>query len=167
LAAFIGHPALRTMGVVLPPSRIVLAARVWHVKYGLSAVQLTPLLWDGIDRDRSLKRKTYGPLKGGGVWIGTPSADEEVVIAEGLESVLSALIILERRCGVATLGPNFHGLTIPSCVKRLRIAADNDETGRGSAERAAKVWRAHGLYVQVSMPDNEGEDFNDVLRRRT
>jgi len=43
------------------------------------------------------------------------------------------------------------------------IAADNDETGRGAAECAAKLWRERGLRVRISVPDKEGQDFNDVL----
>jgi len=100
LGAFIGHPALRS-------TAIQLVARVWHVQYGLSAVQYTFLEWDGSDRDRAEGRKTVGVLKGGGVWIGAPKPDEWCVVAEGLETLLSAMILLKVQCGVACLGTNF------------------------------------------------------------
>ena len=78
--------------------------------------------------------------------------------------VLSAMLLLDIKCGAAVLGPNLKGLVLPSCAQRIHIAADNDETGRGAANCAAKQWRNAGLRVRVSMPDEEGWDFNDVLR---
>jgi Toprim domain len=160
LEAFIGHPALR----FIPCS---LAARVWHVNHGVTAIQYTYLRFysgpDDIIVDPQLRRKTEGVLSGGGVWIGAPTAEEEVVVAEGLETCLSAMLILNLKCGVAVLGPNLKNLVLPKVVRRVHIAADNDETGRGASACAAKQWRERGLRVRMSVPDREGEDFNDVL----
>jgi hypothetical protein len=140
-------------------------ARVWHVQYGLSAIQYTWLEWDGSDRDRAEGRKTVGVLKGGGVWIGTPKPDEWCVVGEGLETVLSAMILLKVQCGVACLGTNFKDLVLPSSVRRILIAVDNDERGRDTSTFAAKEWRKQGLNVRTAMPNKEGNDFNDVLCR--
>jgi hypothetical protein len=112
------------------------------------------------------KRETEGVLKGGAVWINAPSPYEYMVVAEGLETCLSAMKLLNLRCGAAVLGPNLKGLVLPRSARRIHIAADNDETGRGAAKCAAELWRTKGLIVRVSMPDKEGEDFNDVLRAR-
>jgi hypothetical protein len=158
LTAFIGHPALRCTSSQL-------MARVWHVHYGVSAVQWTWLNEDGSDRDRERKpgRVTFGVLKGGAVWVGAPVPNEWCVVAEGLETCLSAMIILGIKCGAAVLGPNLKGLVLPRGVRRLHIAADNDDTGRGASACAARKWRGQGIQVSVSMPDVEGADFNDVL----
>jgi hypothetical protein len=170
LESFISHPALRTYNEGMfrySPGRYrsVLGARVWHVEHGLCAVQLTYLDFDGSDRDRELEpgRKTFGPRKGGAVWIGAPKPDEEVVVGEGLENVLSAMLLLKLRCGAAVLGPDFKNLVLPRAAKCIRIAADNDDTGRGASDCARKLWCRRGIKVRVSMPDKEGEDFNDVL----
>jgi hypothetical protein len=157
LEAFIGHPALRQCGSML-------FARVWHVQHGLSAVQKTLLTWEGTDRDRSEHRITVGVLKGGGVWIGAPKPDEWCVIAEGLETMLSALLLFEQRCGVAVLGSHFKDLVLPSSTRKILVAVDNDETGRETSSYAIKSWRSAGLTVRSAMPNKEGEDFNDVLR---
>jgi hypothetical protein len=149
-----------------------LLARVWHVQYGLSAIQWTWPEWEWVGSDHTKcyvtgaakNRETRGVLKGGAVWLGSPSADAEIVVGEGLESVLSAMILLDLKCGAAVLGPNLKGLVLPSSATRVHIAADNDETGRGAANCVAKQWRNAGLRVRVSMPDEEGWDFNDVLR---
>jgi hypothetical protein len=80
----------------------LLAARAWHVNHGLSAVQFTFLQWDGSDRERELSpaRLTHGPSRGAAVWIGAPRPDEEFVVAEGLETCLSA------RFGPRTAAPH-------------------------------------------------------------
>jgi len=166
LASFTNHTALRT------PGGAVFLARVFHVEYGISAIQWT---WPEIGYDenrgdyltgKAEKRETEGVLKGGAVWINAPQADEPVVIAEGLETLLSAMKLLNLKCGAAVLGPNLKGLVLPQNVRRVLIAADNDETGRGAAECAAKVWRERGLRVRISYPEIVGKDFNDVLMGR-
>jgi putative DNA primase/helicase len=135
------------------------------VDHGLSAVQMTWMDQLGTDRDRSEPRKTLGVLSGGAVWINAPRPEEEFVVGEGVETVLSAMLLLDLRCGAATLGPNFKALVLPRSARQVHIAADNDETGRGASEHAKRVWRSQGLKVRISMPDKEGEDFNDVWLR--
>jgi hypothetical protein len=166
LESFIGHPALRRHRV----NYSILIARVWNVQYGFTAVQLTFLQWDdqfNVTRDKGQNRKTIGPLKGGAVWIGRPREGEEVVVAEGIETVLSAMLLMDLKCGAAVLGvDNMRSLILPRDVRKVLIAADNDETGRGAASHTARLWRGQGLQVRVSVPDIEGEDFNDVLLRK-
>jgi hypothetical protein len=159
LETFIGQPALRTNGSEL-------ISRVWHVQHGLSAVQYTLLLMDGSDRDRSVKRRTIGPRSGGAVWIEAPCPDEEFVVAEGLETCLSAMLILKCRCGAAVLGPNLAGLILPPTARKIHIAADNDETGIPAAQHAQDVWVGRGLCVRISHPATEGWDFNNELLGR-
>jgi hypothetical protein len=156
LAQFIGHPALKSGGSTL-------LSRVWNVRHGLSAVQHTYINYDGT-RDKSQDRKTVGVMKGGAVWLGSPQPDEWVVVGEGLETVMSAMLLFGCKCGAAVLGPNLKSVILPRAANRLWIAADNDETGRPAAEAACTHWRLHrGCKVRVSVPDKEGADFNDVL----
>jgi hypothetical protein len=169
LGAFISHPALRAGRRLHEASDKVwpiLATRLWHVDHGYSGYQITFLEHDKPDRARAIEpgRMTHGVLKGAAVWIGAP--DEEIVVAEGLESLLSALLLLNCRCGAAALGPHLSDIVLPASAQRLHIAADNDDTGRGAAKLAVQVWRKRELSVRVSTPDVEGEDFNDLLRRR-
>ena len=170
LDSFVGHRALRCMGTRHPSGMpcLVLAARLIHVNFGICAVQCTYLKWDGSDRDRELEpgRQTCGSMKGGAVWVGRPQLHEEVVVAEGLESCLSAMLLMNLKCGAAVCGPHMKDLVLPRNVRYAHIAADNDETGRGAAGCAAKLWRNRGLKVRVSVPDIVGEDFNDVWLRK-
>jgi hypothetical protein len=172
LGSFIGLKCLRSADAMqhrpTEEWRPALIARIYHVHYGISALQVTYLKWDGSDRERSfgdLGRMTFGAQKGGAVWIGYPQPNDEVVIAEGLETLLSAMKLLNLRHGAAALGAWTHmqELVFPSSVQKVCIAADNDEAGHEVAKRAPKLWRKRGLTVRVVMPDKAGEDFNDVL----
>jgi hypothetical protein len=170
LAAFIGHPALRYVGVFLwGHPTIALVSRVLHLRHGLSAVQFTPLCWDEDKstycRNKELRRKTDGVRKGGAVWINNPKPDEELVVAEGLETCLSAMLILKLRCGAAVLGKDFSNLVLPRVTRKICIAVDNDESGRAAASHSVERLRARGLSVRMMMPEKEGDDFNDVLVR--
>ena len=51
-------------------------------------------------------------------------------------------------------------------TRRIHIAVDNDEVGRSVASHALHVWQSQGLSVRASMPEREGDDFNDELLRR-
>jgi putative DNA primase/helicase len=56
-------------------------------------------------------------------------------------------------------------LDLPNDVRRIVIAADNDENGVGqrAALSARERWTAEGRMVRILLPPNAGEDFNDVL----
>jgi hypothetical protein len=160
LGAFIGHPALplRCLGLTL-------MACATHAQCGITAVQHTTLLFDGSDRDRS-EHRTRGVRRGGAVWIGDPNPDEWFVVAEGLETMMSAMLILGLKCGAAILGKDFKNLVLPVGARLPHIAADSNETGIMAAEVAAKLWQAHGLKVRMSAPEKANSDFNDMLLGR-
>jgi Toprim domain len=165
LGRFIGHPSLRRHKFF----GATLVTRVWHAEHGFNGVQVTPIeLWgDPPCRDKSEGRKTHALLKGAGAWFNAPKEDEWMVVAEGLETLLSAMIIFDVRCGCAVLGPNLAGLVLPKTARRIIIAADNDQTGNGASYHAKVVFRSRGLQVRVAIPDMISgmtkTDFNDVL----
>jgi hypothetical protein len=111
-----------------------------------------------------------GRTAGGGVWIGgVTDPTTEFVVAEGIESLLSALRIFNASAGCAALSElGVRRLILPPEVRRVRIFADNDELGQGlaAAREAWRRWRDEGRKVAVSIADRVGEDANDVLRRR-
>jgi putative DNA primase/helicase len=106
----------------------------------------------------------------GGVWFGEPDPEREFLVAEGIESLLSALRIFSASAGCAALSAmGVSRLILPQEVRRVRVFADNDQFGRGlsAAREAYRRWRAEGREVAVSIADRVGEDANDVLKRRT
>ena len=107
-------------------------------------------------------------VAGVGVWLGDLPADE-LVVAEGIESALAAMLLYGAAAGCAALSaPGLAALILPASVRRVRVCADHDAHGRGlvAAHAAYRRWREEGRAVVVSMPNAVGDDMNDVLMRR-
>jgi putative DNA primase/helicase len=110
-----------------------------------------------------------GACPTGGVWFGTPSPDSEFIVAEGIESALSAMRLYGAEAGCAALSDNgIRFLELPRTARAVRIFADNDELGQGvaAATEAGRRWKAEGRTVAVTMATEVGEDANDVWMRR-
>jgi putative DNA primase/helicase len=110
-----------------------------------------------------------GRTSGGAVWFGQAHLDQEFVVAEGIESALSALRIYGVKAGCAALSAGgIRQLVLPVAAQKVRIFADNDELGQSiaAARDAARRWRAEGRVVAATMSEGTGEDANDVLLRR-
>jgi putative DNA primase/helicase len=111
---------------------------------------------------------------GGGVWFGASTGSVtdpnlEFIVAEGIESTLSAMRIYGAAAGCAALSAlGIERLILPPAIRRVRIFADRDELGQGfaAATIAARRWTAEGRKVVVSHAREVGEDANDVLLRR-
>ena len=110
---------------------------------------------------------TLGQLRHGGVWL-TPFAEigEQLAVAEGIETALSVMQITKLPT-VATLSAAvLRSFRWPPQIRRLWIAADNDEAGLKAArvllERALRA----GLEAQIKIPAAGKNDFNDLLRAR-
>ena len=85
-------------------------------------------------------------------------------MAEGVETAL-AFTVLEALPTWATLGTaGLAAFQPPPGVRRLVIAADNDENEAGLRAARALAERVRvRLDVQICMPPEPGQDFNDVL----
>ena len=107
---------------------------------------------------------------GGGVWFGEADSNREFIVAEGIESTLSAMRVFDVTAGCAALSEiGIRRLILPSTARRVRIFADHDELGQGlaAAREAGRRWLAEGRAVAVSISPTVGEDANDVwLRKR-
>ncbi len=150
-----------------------LVCLVEHVHRGILGVHTIRLCQGGRckaaqqDRGRKSLYRRYGLLDGGGVWLGTPGG--ELVVGEGLETTLSAMVLLDRSWGVAALGAaGMTRLDLPDSAECVCIAADNDADGNGQEQAAAAQarWVREGHTVRVATPDQPDIDFNDILVRR-
>jgi putative DNA primase/helicase len=107
---------------------------------------------------------------GAGVWFTGLNSKTELVVAEGIESALSAARLYDAGACVATLST--HGmrtLLLPPAMRwPVRIFADNDRAGHGlaAARDLYRRLRSGGREVVVTMPDKVGEDANDVWVRK-
>jgi putative DNA primase/helicase len=106
---------------------------------------------------------------GGGVWFGNVDANHEFIVAEGVESTLSAMRLYGAMAGCAALScGGVRALILPPTARKVRVFADHDELGQGiaAAKDAARRWLAEGRSVTVTMASEPGEDANDILLRR-
>lgn len=127
----------------------------------VASIQRTFLRKDGAGKAETRDaKKTLGACKGGGVLLS--AICEQMLIAEGVETALSAAALFGLPA-IATLGTSFtHGLIVPERVRRVLIAADNDAPGLRAAAALAARLRKEGRDVRVELPPPAFKDFNDV-----
>lgn len=157
----------------------VLVARIWHVRKGFIGIHATRIQSLGMGEYERAERRTVGSCKGGAVWFGTVTPDIRLVVGEGIETVLSAMILWGAQAGAGTLGTEgLKSLVLPQAARRVVIAADNDapqpgkKIGKGleDARIARRNWLAEDPSIEVAIklapPPLDGEhkrDWNDVL----
>lgn len=111
----------------------------------------------------STPRKSYGKVAGGAIRL-APVTGSHLLIGEGVETVLSAMLATDLP-GWATAGTSgLKSLILPDDVKEITIAADADAAGEKAAQAAAERWTAEGLTVRVARPP-QGKDFNEALQK--
>jgi phage/plasmid primase-like uncharacterized protein len=110
---------------------------------------------------------TRGQIRGGGVWL-TPYPDigRELAVAEGIETALSVQQISRIPTVAALSAVGMQTFRWPPMVRRLWIAADNDPVGIRAAHALAARALDAGLDVNIKMPPNSLNDFNDFLNGR-
>jgi hypothetical protein len=135
-----------------------------------------------ITRDwKKLGGRSLGPTSGAAIKL---SPDSEVTrglcIAEGLETALSAATIVHDGTALAPIWATGGkgGLTnfpVFDGIEALTIIVDHDAINERTGKRAgieaarecAKRWHAAGREVERIMSPREGEDLNDIVKRRT
>ena len=146
-------------------------------KYRPATVHVTFLRRDGSGKaDVPVPKRTFGASSGAAIYFKPPSIkhpeDCEWVIGEGIETTLSAMLLFQDRgarlAGIAALSAvGVQYLQLPRSIKRVIIAADNDDNKDGIGERVAKALRyrlwSQGKIVSIAVPPKPGQDWNDVL----
>lgn len=128
----------------------------------LSDPKLGPVTKANVDPNKM----SLGPIRGCAVRFGpTPDpAGLQLIITEGVEDALSISQALPEVAVWAALGvSNLHQLTIPTGIREVVIAADNDPVGKRAALKAASAYQRAGHVVRIAYPSS-GKDFNEVLR---
>lgn len=89
-------------------------------------------------------------------------------MAEGIETALAARELFPLPTWATVNAGNMARLVLPSSLKRLLIAADNDhsETGFRAARDLAVQASKQGIHVQVWQPEHAGQDALDELNQR-
>lgn len=150
-------------------NRPALVGRISHAYSGVTTgVHITFLTPSG-EKDQTVSldnsKAMIGKVGGCGLW--PVSYDGAVIVAEGIESALSAELQFGIPAVAALNAANILKLYLPSAIRLVVIVADNDASGKGLeyAERAALHFLSTGRAVQIVLSPNVGQDANDVLKQ--
>ena len=139
-----------------------LLAAVTDLNGAITGVQRTWLARCGRGKaPLATPRRAMGQLLGNGVWFG--AARDALGAGEGIETMLSLRCALPRLPMVAALSANhLAALALPSGLRRLYVARDNDPAGRRAVEALRARAEASGIEALTLTPT--ADDFNTDLR---
>ena len=148
--------------------RPAMVAPVVNVNGEQTGVHKTFLRPDGsgkADLPKPEQRESCGILASGAVRLASHCVGKPLVIGEGLESTLSAMALFDLPGWAALNAGGIVALDLPDEVRKVTISADNDASGVGyaAALSACERWQGEGRHVEILMPPNAGDDFNDIL----
>ena len=155
------HPRC-PFGAVSHPCLLALMRNVTTDKpVGIHRIALTPEALAG----GKVERRALGQLGAIKLW----PAEEELVVGEGLETVLAAATRIPyegkplRPAWSLVSSDLLARLPIIAGVNRLILLIDHDDAGIAAANAVTERWsRAQRTVVQL-LPDDAGTDFNDLV----
>jgi hypothetical protein len=150
------------------PSGVIWPAMVALVTRGSDdtplAIHRTFLARDGSGKAPVDPQKMmFGPCSGGGVRLGP--INNRLMIAEGIETALSAMQATGEPAWAALSTSGLRALDLPDGVRDVIVLADGDDAGEAAARDCALRWKREGRRVRIARPPR-GMDFNDVLMGR-
>jgi putative DNA primase/helicase len=107
---------------------------------------------------------SLGPKSGGAIRLARFNGGD-LAIGEGVETCLSGMQLGSGPTWSVIDAGGMTAFPVLNHVGRLTIMADNDvsETGQRAAATCRDRWAAAGKAVRFAMPEEPGQDFNDVL----
>lgn len=137
-----------------------LIAAVTDLDGAITGVHRTWLDSDGGKAPLDQPRRAMGHLAGNAVRFG--AASDMITAAEGIETALALKTVMPAMPVVAALSAaHLAALLLPSPLRRLYVARDNDEAGRFALERLRARSRADDIDIRALAPRTE--DFNADL----
>ena len=131
----------------------------------LVAIQRTFLDPPGMRaRDLDSPRRLLGHPGIGAVRLA--AANDDLALAEGVETAVSAMILLGLPVWAVLGSRRMAQVAIPDPVRRLVLLPDNDPAGRRGAATAAIAHAAPGRTIETLWPWHGLNDWNDVARAR-
>ncbi|WP_158659815.1 DUF7146 domain-containing protein [Niveispirillum cyanobacteriorum] len=127
------------------------------------ALHRTYLRPDGMGKaDIDPAKMTLGPV--GGCSVHLAPAGPHMIVAEGIESALSAMGGAGLPTWAALSAGGVRKLILPPLpsASTVTIAADNDPVGLDAAHDAAQRWITEGRTVRIATPPAPYTDWNDA-----
>ncbi|MET3436020.1 toprim domain-containing protein [Sphingomonas sp. 1185] len=115
-------------------------------------------------RDLSRPRRLLGHP--GDAAVRLAPANDNLALAEGVETALSAMILLGLPVWAVLGAGRMARIAIPEAVRHLTLLPDNDPAGRRGALAASVAHAAPGRTIETLWPWYGLNDWNDVLRAR-
>lgn len=142
--------------------RPALVAGLVSVEGTLEGIQVTLLTAHGAAKaPLTTPRRTIGKLMGHYVRIDAPS--DTLIVAEGLETALSARRALGAGAWAFLSAENLAQFEPPPVIDTLIIAADYDEAGLGAAARLRQRVETT-IACEIALPPDGYLDWNDWAR---
>lgn len=153
-------------GIACTPVKLPAMVFPIGTKSKLMAAHVTYLTPDGSENEKDdgkSFRRIYGLMSGGYIVLGNLKADKPLIVAEGVETALSASQLTGYPAIAACSATNMPNLTLPEC-REVFIAHDNDETGTKAAKTLANCLANAGKRVRLVPPPKKFKDWNDAIR---
>lgn len=130
----------------------------------LTAVEVTYLDAQGRRSRRARpSRKLVGRLPAGSA-VRLAEAAAEMLVAEGVFSALSAMVLFGQPGWALLSASNLRRWRAPEGVRRVLIAGDRGPDGERSARRLEAGLIGAGVAARVVLPPADAGDWNDVLQ---
>jgi putative DNA primase/helicase len=153
------HAAIKHPGGQRWPTMVALVTR--GTDDTPAAVHRTFLARDGGGKAPVDPQKMMlGPCRGGAVRLGR--IDDALMIAEGIETALSAMQTTGHAAWAALSTSGLRSLDLPGGVRDVIVLADGDDAGEVAACDCAWRWKREGRRVRIARAPH-GADFNDLL----
>jgi len=115
------------------------------------------------DGSKAKAKLTFGIIVGSALRLGPASS--HIVMCEGPEDGWTLRQELRDKavwvpCGTALLSR----VVLPSHVRSITLAGDNNEAGRVAVSQAGDAYLSQGVVVNDAFPDARFKDWNDQLR---
>jgi len=122
---------------------------------------------DGVKIGRRMYAVEKNSMVGSAIRLHRLNGGDTIVIGEGIETVLSYSQMVNIPAWAAMDAGKLESVHIPDQIKKVIICADKDSsfTGQAAAFTLAKRLKLAGKIVEVVMPENFDEDFNDQIRK--
>lgn len=145
--------------------RPALVAAISDAHGALQGVQVTLLSAHGTAKAAlATPRRVIGRLMGGTVRLA--EAQDELAIGEGIETMLTASDVFGVPAWAALSADNLSRLIISHPLRRLIIAADNDEAGMRAAQSLC-ARMVNSTIVEIEAAPPGFNDWNDWARAQT